>query len=365
MSIEAPQAHTATLKYGVSFVAVTKGDVQSGEPEVLITPRSALNATAIWNQRKRAISAALSVVEYDDLGQPSLYILYLPDKIATISVGTGGRITSDIVKHRLGRVPVALLRYNPDTDDRPLGRSKISRAVMSLTDQAVRTMLRTEVTAEFYSAPQRYLLGADESAFRDSSGNLRTGWEATIGRMLAIPFDDDGNEPKVGQFPQMNMQPHTEQLRSIAAMFAGETSIPISSLGIIHDNPASDAAMHTAYLDLIQDAERCHTTFGAGWVDVGRLAVQVRDNLEAPPAELRRLSANFRDAATPTKSAASQAIVEQVREGILPADSEVTLEQLGYDSVTIDRIQADRRKSTGRATLENLVNRSRDLAAGA
>ena len=56
------------------------------------------------------------------------------------------------------------LVYRPSLD-RPFGKSRITRAVMSITDSAVREALRTEVSAEFFTTPQKYLLGADEELF--------------------------------------------------------------------------------------------------------------------------------------------------------------------------------------------------------
>ena len=39
------------------------------------------------------------------------------------------------------------------------------------------------------------------------------------------------------------MQPHMDMIRTDVALFSGETGIPVNALGIIHDNPASDAAI--------------------------------------------------------------------------------------------------------------------------
>ena len=52
---------------------------------------------------------------------------------------------------------------------------------MALTDQAARTSLRAEVSAEFFSSPQRYLLGADEEAFTDDDGK-----QEFIDKMLSV-----------------------------------------------------------------------------------------------------------------------------------------------------------------------------------
>ena len=54
-------------------------------------------------------------------------------------------------------------------------------------------MLRQEVTAEFFSAPQRALLGADEAHFTGPDGKRISPLEALIGGMWALPdvFDED------------------------------------------------------------------------------------------------------------------------------------------------------------------------------
>jgi Phage portal protein, SPP1 Gp6-like len=346
MEVEAPQAHVAAMKFATAFVAVTKGDVLSGEPEVLFTPRSAMYATALWDARKRRIRAALSVLDENQTGVTE-FVIYLPSKVVHAVKNQSGRWSSDARAHALGRVPVALLPYQPDTD-RPFGRSRITRAVMSLTDQAVRTLLRTEVSAEFYSSPQRYALGVEPEAFTGANGEQKTGWEVTIGKILALGSNEDGDNPTVGQFPQMTMQPHTDQLRSIATMFSGETDMSVGSLGIIHDQPASAEALNSAHLDLVLNAEASQPVFGHGWVDAGRMGVMIRDNLNVLPTELLSMRAKWGDASTPSKLSRNQYVVSQVAAGILPADSDVTLEQLGYDETTIARINHDRER--GRVT---------------
>src|SRR5690606_28014561 len=100
------------------------------------------------------------------------------------------------------------------------GSSRISRPVMALTDSGVRTLLRTEVSAEFFNAPQRYALGAEESAFQDAKGNAKSGWEVLLGRVLTLSKDEDGVIPQVGQFPQQSMEPNIAHFRMLAQAFA-------------------------------------------------------------------------------------------------------------------------------------------------
>lgn len=354
-----PQGITSSLIHATSFLATTRGDVQSGEPDVVQSVRSALHGTGVWDSRRRGFSSFLSIVDSDDAGNPTEFIMYLPDRVLTmVKLPTRWRVFEQA--NPLNRVPVEPLVYQPELQ-RPLGHSRISRTVMSLTDQAIRAMLRAEVSAEFYSAPQRYLLGADESAFQDASGATVSKWQAIMGRFLAIGADDEGNLPQVGQFPQMSMEPHLAHLRQIAQNFAAEQNLPVSSLGIVQDNPASAEAIFAAKEELVVEAEGANRVFGSALVRSAQNAILLRDGLAEPTAEMFKLKAKFRDPATPSKSSAADAVVKQV--GVLPwlADSDVTLEQLGYDDTTIDRLRDDRR----RANVSSLVTRITTAAPAA
>src|SRR5699024_12675884 len=72
--------------------------------------------------------------------------------------------------HRLGRCPIAVLPYRPSSES-PLGRSRVTQAVMSITDRAVRSLLRMEVSAEFNSSPQR-----DRKSTRLNSSHVSTSY---------------------------------------------------------------------------------------------------------------------------------------------------------------------------------------------
>lgn len=353
LGIEAHHAHMSALTYGVSFVAVMAG--AEGEPAAVIRTLSPTSSTALWDANKRRARAALSVTAVD-MGTPSEFILYLEDKVVTGRFDKGRWVLED-TPHNLGRCPVVVLAYD-SSPEYPFGRSRITQGVMRITDEAIRTALRMEVSAEFYSSPQRYILGADESAFRKEDGSTVDAWKAITGHVLAIGRDEDGDVPTVGQFAQQTMGPHESMLRTIGAKFSGETNIPVGTLGIIHDNPSSDAAMHTAYLDLNADAESAHEPFGAAWVDAMRMAVEIRGG-DTDGLEL--LTTKWRDPATPTKAAAADAVMKMVTAGVLPPDSAVTLEQLGFDQTTIDRVVADRRRSAV-STLVSGISQKLDAA---
>lgn len=348
LDVEAGLGHLDALIYGLGFVIVGAGF--EGEPQPLITVESPRNVTGEWDGRIRRLSSALQIEEVND-GHADLVSLYLPDQtIRAVRAGYGWTV-ADRDEHGLGRVPVAVLPNKPRAS-RAEGRSEITPAVRSYTDAAVRTLLGMEVHREFYQAPQRYALGADESAFTDADGNVKTGWETVMGRMLAIPRDEDGEMPQVGQFTPSSPQPYLEQVRGLAQLMAGEAGIPSSYMGFVSDNPASADAIRAAEARLVKRAERRQTVFGRGWREVAYLALLTRDG--AVPAEFANVGNRWRDAATPTRSAAADEATKLIGTGVLTPDSSVTYDRVGLTPQEQRTLESDKRRARAQTRIEAL-----------
>lgn len=356
MDIEAPQAHDSAFIHSCAFITTIRGDVASGEPEVLMIVRDAFNATGLWDPRKRGFTSGLSVVERDESDRILGLIMYLPDRVMIMNRDyAGGRWRIAMRKNPLGLVPMEPLVYQPRLG-RPFGRSRITRSVMYITDAAIRTVVRSEIGAEFFTAPQRYGLNIPEDAFENG------GWHAVMGRFLnveppSIDEDADPNfQPVVGQFPQMTMQPHTDHLRQWASLFAAETSLPIASLGIVSDNAASSAeSIYASKEELVIEADAATRGFGVGWVRSVRNALMVRENRSEMPEEWRKLRAKWRDPSTPSRAAASDAVAKDVATFPWMADSEVALERAGFSRIDIERLMADKRHGAALQYLERLM----------
>lgn len=353
MHIELPQTLTSSLVHSCAFLTVTRGNVADGEPEVLVSSQSALFGSGIWDSRRRRLKAALTITDMDEIGRVTGWALFVPG-VTIRAYFEGGRWLIDRFEHSLERLPVEVIPYKPRLD-RPFGCSRISRAVMGLTDSALRTVVRMEVHAEFFSSPQRYAMGADESMFVDEDGNPVPQWQAILGRVWAAGRDPDtGDVPQLGQFPQSSPQPHTEQLRSLAAMFCSETSLPLNALGIVQDNPSSAEAIEAAERDLIIEAKYAMDCFGPRLARAMVTAIQIRDDLDSPPEELSRLDALWRDPENPPQSAAGDFLIKVVQAMPWLAESKVPLEQLGWDATTVERAWADKRRSTVSSLLQRL-----------
>jgi len=345
LGIEATQAHVSALKYGVSFLAVLAGDVSRGEPSIVIRNLSPVSSTAIWDPVLRRVTAALTIIASGSVRgvfQPTEYILFLEERVITARFDGLSWVIED-VPHSLKRCPVTVLPFKPSVEE-PFGRSRITRGVMTITERVARTLLRMEISAEFYSAPQRWLMGANEEIFQNADGTKRAGFSVQLDKMLAVGPDEDGVVPTTGQYAQLTMQPHMDMVRSDAALFSGETNIPVSALGIIHDNPASDAAMQSAYMALYGEAERAWEPFGAGWVDAMQMAIEIRDG-SAEPA-LLGLRAKWSRVDTPTLAARGDFVQKQIIAFPWMAGSDVALEESGYDQTTIERLRIDRQRGT-------------------
>jgi hypothetical protein len=112
---------------------------------------------------------------------------------------------------------------------------------------------------------------------------------------------------------------------------------------------------------LVKKAERRTRRFGAAWRQAMRLALWVRDG--EPPDKTKRIECVWRNPATPTIAAQTDAVVKLVQAGVLPADSDVTLEMAGLTEGQRQRVVSDRRRSAGGSVLDRLVKMGTGLDA--
>lgn len=349
------QATTSELINSCAFATVSKG--ADDEPQVLVSFHSALNAAAMWDYRKGRIKCGIVVTDYDESPTygfiPNQVNMYTDDSVVVCSRSRNNRWTSERLPNEHGRPLMEPLVYRPSLD-RPFGKSRISRAVMSITDSAKRTLLRTEVSSELFTSPQRYLLGADEDAFGDDGAEARAKKvQAYFGSIFAITPNENGDIPQYGQLSQMSMQPHTDYLRSLAAQLAGETGIPISSLGVIHDNPASAEAMYAASEDLIIEAEALNDTNARSLENVARLVLATMKGVPFGSLEEddRRVVANFKNPMRPSIASQTDAIMKQLAVFPWMADSRITYQELGYTESQIDSLMETKRQYEARQTV--------------
>jgi hypothetical protein len=358
---EIASARTASLIHGVSFLINTQG--VEGEPKSLVHAKDALNATGEWNSRKRALDSLLSVTSRDkqDSRKISGFVLYLPG--VTIS---GNRVDgvweTDRSTHPWG-VPAEPMIYKPRTG-RPLGSSRISRAVMSLHNQALRTVIRLEAHMDIYAIPKMILLGANESIFKNADGSMKTSWQVVMGRVFGIPDDDDAASDQlaradVKQFSAESPEPQITALKQQAMLFSGETSIPLSSLGVSDmSNPTSADSYIASREDLIAEAEGATDDWSPSLRRMILRALAIQNGSNEIPTEWQSIAPKWRSPIYVSRAAAADAGLKQLQAVPWLADTEVGLELLGLDEQQIKRAQAERRRAAGRGVLDALRQRA-------
>lgn len=225
------------------------------------------NATGIIDPITGLLMEGYAVLERDDNDKPILEAYFVQGRTDYVRKG------NKQVDSRTNNAPYPLLVpviYRPDAT-RPFGHSRISRSCMQIMQSALRTIKRSEISAEFYSFPQKYVTGLSEDAEIDK-------WKATMTSMLTFTKDESDDSPTVGQFTQQSMTPYIEQLRMFASLFAGETGLTVDDLGFVSDNPSSAEAIKAAHENLRLVARKAQRTFGSGFLNVGYLAACLRDN---------------------------------------------------------------------------------------
>ncbi|MFD8577389.1 phage portal protein [Streptomyces virginiae] len=351
---EASLAHLDALTYGREYVTV--GSPDASDAPSIITFESPMDMTLAWDARLRMPLAALRECQdkwdYGLSPEERLVSLYLPNQTVQAVETNSGWVVLDRDEHNLGMVPVLRMANRQRTADR-IGRSEITPEVMSITDAACRRLMGIEVAAEFFGAPQRYILGASESAFQDAEGNAKSAWDTYIGRVLALERDEDGNVPTVGAFTAHDPSGQTKIIDLYARIMATQLGLPPHMLGYTSDNPASADAIRSSEGMLVKKAERRIRRFSATYRDMMRLALWVRDG--EPPEKSRRIETVWRNPATPTIAAQTDAAVKMVQAGILPAEGDVVLEMAGLTEDQRARVATERRRARGADMVRQLT----------
>jgi hypothetical protein len=358
-------ALVSSLQHGPVFLINTVGDVAAGEPESLIHVKDALSATGDWNARRQRLDNLLSVTSRDDEGRIDGLALYLDGETITAE-RAAGVWSVDRQPHAWG-VPAEVLAYKPD-ERRPLGRSRISRAIMSHHDAALRTLIRMEGHADVYSFPEMWMLGADESIFKNPDGSPKASWQVMLGRIKGIPDDEDATNPRatVQQFAAASPEPHLAQLNAIAKIFAREASLPDTAVAITDvANPTSAEAYDASQNELIAEAEGATDDWAPPLQRAVARGLAILNKDPGLMDDLAGLEVDWRNPRFLSRAAQADAGQKQLAAIPWLAETEVGLELLGLSEQQIRRALADRRRNNGAAVLRGIAQEAQaaDLAA--
>ena len=247
-----------------SFVYISKDE--AGYPRLQII--DGYDATGIIDPITQMLNEGYAVLERDQMLNPVKEAYFTYEYTAFYE---NGRLVETIRNDAPYPLLVPII-YKPDAR-RPFGHSRISRACMSIVGSALRTIKRSEISAEFYSFPQKWATGVDDDAVQMDK------WTAAMSAMMKFTLNEDGSDHvRLGQFSQQSMTPHVDQLKMFAALFGGEVGLTLDDLGFPQSNPSSFEAIQAAHENLRLTAKSAQKSFSVGLVNTGFLAACVRDD---------------------------------------------------------------------------------------
>lgn len=353
---EAPMVHLDALIYGCGFATVGTRDLDDLEKTPLVTTESTELTTGIYDPQRRRLTSGVVFRTDDDGNIMRAALMKLDETIYLRRLGVGARwIVDHKDQHGLGRLPLVPFINRP-MGSRRAGRSEITRPIRGYTDIGVRTILGMETNREFFSAPQRYVLGATEDDFRDEAGNKIPGWQSVIGRIWGIGRNEDGELPEVGEFTPAPSRPYLEQIQGLSQLVAADGAVPQTYLGFMSDNPASADSIRALESRLIKRSERRITSFGWSWGEVGRLCWLMKN---IGTKEYPRLDTDWGNPATPTMQADADWAIKLIAAKVLSPDSTIARNRLNFSKSEQAIIEQENRRQEAK----DRVKAARDQAA--
>ena len=245
------------------FVYISKDGNEAPRLQVI----ESYNATGIIDPTTGLLEEGYAVLKRDDNNNPVIEAYFTSEETWFYEKGM-----EPYRKVNTAGVPLLVpVIHRPDAV-RPFGRSRITRSGMYYQRYAKRMLERAEVTSEFYSFPQKYVLGLSQDA------EPMDKWKATISAMLQFYKDEDGDKPTVGQFATVSMSPFVDQIRMAASGFAGEMGLTLDDLGFSSDNPSSVEAIKASHENLRLAGRKAQRSIGSGLLNVAYAAACLNDD---------------------------------------------------------------------------------------
>lgn len=364
----------AMLTHGCAAMTVMRGD--AGQPPVKVRAYSANQCCMLWDKNTDSIGAGVTLLDVDRKGNAASYVVYLPNRVLVFAKPddeTGFQLVSDEPNEVGGMLMVPFVN-SPDLD-KPLGRPVLTPELMSIVDKTVRDVLRMDVGAEFFTAPQRYALGVADDLFSkpllDDDGNEvideTTGepvlvtddakkLRAYLGSLWAFTRDENGDVPQVGQFPAGSADNFIATYENDAQRFSGASNVPLAQLGVLSNNYTSSDALSASNDPLILDVQNINASLRDSLWQVARLmmAIDQGKRLDQLTDDENAVQAKFAEPAMQTFGARVDGWTKIAAVDQSVVGTDVFWEGIGLDQATIDRLKAQR-SSVDSMTLLNEV----------
>ena len=325
---------------GVSFVAIS--ETPNG---VALIPFTASEATGVVDDNTGLLSYGLAVLSWtgDDalaqssVSEPKDYVVFTPE---ATTIYKNKKIDS-ITKNPTGRTMLHALTHGA-TASQPLGRSRITKTVRRIVQEVARVKRRYEIAGEFYSTPQRYVLGTEQDFTQEQKNKL----DSTIGKAWVFSKDDDGDKPEIGQLAQMSINQFEDNKKGLARDFCAETALTLRNLGYETANPTSAESLSAMSDDLLLEARASQDEMGE---QIKQIAISIRLTLnksDKVPEDLENIKAAWRPIFQVDVGAAGDAVYKLIQAMPELAGSVQIYQMLGMGVREAEGLKAIRDKAS-------------------
>ena len=325
---------------GVSFVAIS--ETPNG---VALIPFTASEATGVIDDNTGLLSYGLAVLSWtgDDalaqssVSEPKDYVVFTPE---ATTIYKNKKIDS-ITKNPTGRTMLHALTHGA-TASQPLGRSRITKTVRRIVQEVARVKRRYEIAGEFYSTPQRWVLGTEQDFTQEQKNKL----DSTIGKAWVFSKDDDGDKPEIGQLAQMSINQFEDNKKGLARDFCAETALTLRNLGYETANPTSAESLSAMSDDLLLEARASQDEMGE---QIKQIAISIRLTLnksDKVPEDLENIKAAWRPIFQVDVGAAGDAVYKLIQAMPELAGSVQIYQMLGMGVREAEGLKAIRDKAS-------------------
>ena len=325
---------------GVSFVAIS--ETPNG---VALIPFTASEATGVVDDNTGLLSYGLAVLSWtgDDalaqssVSEPKDYVVFTPE---ATTIYKNKKIDS-ITKNPTGRTMLHALTHGA-TASQPLGRSRITKTVRRIVQEVARVKRRYAIAGEFYSTPQRWVLGTEQDFTQEQKNKL----DSTIGKAWVFSKDDDGDKPEIGQLAQMSINQFEDNKKGLARDFCAETALTLRNLGYETANPTSAESLSAMSDDLLLEARASQDEMGE---QIKQIAISIRLTLnksDKVPEDLENIKAAWRPIFQVDVGAAGDAVYKLIQAMPELAGSVQIYQMLGMGVREAESLKAIRDKAS-------------------
>ncbi len=268
--------HVASeLVHGCMFATV-----QRVGNSVAVRTHTAETAAAIWDVAAQRIAAGFVIADSrrtkwsPNAPVPVQVNLHLPRRVVVITQHDMGKWSAASNPTPLDRPMMEAFCFRP-TGSKPFGQTRITPAVRYYVDEVQRTLRYMAVSGALYATPKDILTGITDDQFKAMNGNQ---FSVMVTSLFMATRAKDGSVPDYKRLQASSPQPYIDSIATYAKLFSGATGVPLNSLGIVQDNPASAEAIASQREDICVAAEDCIETNRESMRNVALMAMAVAEN---------------------------------------------------------------------------------------